>query len=397
MKQLVCEMCGSRELVKQDGYFVCQSCGLKYTVEEARKMMIEGTVEVQGTVDVQGTVTVDNRELVEKYLANARRAKKKEDWEETEKYYNLVEQNEPSNIEAIFYSSYAKARILLIETDYFKREHAFKVLGNTVSIIDENYTPGNFETLKAIGADIDGITSSDFIYKGNERDKITETYKLFCQLHVTWIESLTNIGQREEVTDEERREIYLLAVHHYEVAREIQKGELFSIVEKTCISIAHDWLFENDLEYKAKVLKVKERERQSKIIELQTRIATAKKEIESNKRTIDLYPLSREMQEQQDGNTNRTVWFSMISLVIGVVGWIACGFWVGVGLFFLTAIILFPIIGVIENKTKEKYEGIPFITKEQLEAAKRDVQTLSSQLESLSKELAELQSISYIQ
>ena len=41
MKQLTCEMCGSTELMKQDGVFVCQTCGTKYSVEEAKKMMVE--------------------------------------------------------------------------------------------------------------------------------------------------------------------------------------------------------------------------------------------------------------------------------------------------------------------------------------------------------------------
>lgn len=44
MKQLTCEMCGSTDLTKQDGVFVCQTCGTKYSVEEAKKMMVEGTV-----------------------------------------------------------------------------------------------------------------------------------------------------------------------------------------------------------------------------------------------------------------------------------------------------------------------------------------------------------------
>ena len=44
MKQIKCEMCGGNDLVKQDGVFVCQSCGCKYTLEEARKLMVEGTV-----------------------------------------------------------------------------------------------------------------------------------------------------------------------------------------------------------------------------------------------------------------------------------------------------------------------------------------------------------------
>lgn len=37
MKQLTCEMCGATDLIKQDGVFVCQSCGCKYSVEEAKK------------------------------------------------------------------------------------------------------------------------------------------------------------------------------------------------------------------------------------------------------------------------------------------------------------------------------------------------------------------------
>jgi len=41
MKQIVCEMCGGNDLVKQDSVFVCQNCQAKYSVEEAKKMMIE--------------------------------------------------------------------------------------------------------------------------------------------------------------------------------------------------------------------------------------------------------------------------------------------------------------------------------------------------------------------
>lgn len=131
MKQLTCEMCGGTDLIKQDGVFVCQNCGMKYSVEEAKKMMIEGTV------DVQGTVKVDNSAFVQKYLDNARRAKQKEDWEETEKYYNMVEQNAPQNIEAVFYSSYAKARGTLQGRDLERRKTAFNVFSNSISVVDD--------------------------------------------------------------------------------------------------------------------------------------------------------------------------------------------------------------------------------------------------------------------
>ena len=68
MKRLTCEMCGSTDLIKDGGVFVCQSCGTKYSVEEAKKMMIEGTVEVAGTVKV------DNTDKIENYLHMAKSA-----------------------------------------------------------------------------------------------------------------------------------------------------------------------------------------------------------------------------------------------------------------------------------------------------------------------------------
>jgi len=139
MNRLTCEMCNSIDLVKQDGYFVCQSCGTKYTLEEAKKMMIEGTV------DVQGTVKVDNTSFVEKYLQNARRALMKEDWSEVEKYYNLVEQNDPENIEAIFYSAYAKLREIILEPYSAKWDGAFSVMKKSISILDDYYNVNDSE------------------------------------------------------------------------------------------------------------------------------------------------------------------------------------------------------------------------------------------------------------
>ncbi len=135
MNRLQCELCGSIDMVKTDGDFVCQSCGCRYTPEEARRIVLSGSVDVSGS-----TVKMDNSAFVEKYLANARRAMQKEDWEEVEKYYNLVEQNDPTNIEAIFYSSFGKAKTLLRFTGPSRKTSAaFTVLKNSISIIDDNY------------------------------------------------------------------------------------------------------------------------------------------------------------------------------------------------------------------------------------------------------------------
>lgn len=201
MKQLVCEMCGSTDLLKDGGVFVCQSCGCKYTVEEAKKMMVEGVVEVQGnvsidnTVDVQGTVQVDNTAYVERYLANARRAKEKQDWEEVEKYYNMVEQNDPDNIEAIFYSAYAKARQSLLDGDMYKREAAFKVLQNCISVIDDHYQISrgdeNREAIVGMAKDLIGIMTCNFANRANTK---ASTSVLFAGLIRGFTESIRNIA-----------------------------------------------------------------------------------------------------------------------------------------------------------------------------------------------------------
>lgn len=103
MKALVCEMCGSGELLKQDGVFVCQHCGTKYSVEEAKKMMFEGTV------NVQGTVKVDSSDELKNLYEIARRAKRANNSENAEKYYSMILIKDPSSWEANFYTVYYQA------------------------------------------------------------------------------------------------------------------------------------------------------------------------------------------------------------------------------------------------------------------------------------------------
>ena len=65
-------MCGSTDLLKQNDVFICQTCGTKYSVEEAKKMMIEGTVDVQGTVKIDRNNQSKNYlQLAEQYLNSA--------------------------------------------------------------------------------------------------------------------------------------------------------------------------------------------------------------------------------------------------------------------------------------------------------------------------------------
>lgn len=55
MQQLTCEICGGTDIIKENGVFVCKSCGCMYSADEIRKMLFDGAVEVTGTVRVDNS------------------------------------------------------------------------------------------------------------------------------------------------------------------------------------------------------------------------------------------------------------------------------------------------------------------------------------------------------
>ncbi len=84
MKRMVCEMCGGSDLIKDEGVFVCQSCGCKYSVDEAKKMM----VEIAGTVEVKGNVAIDQSDVLNNYITRGNQLFEKKEYAEAEVYYN---------------------------------------------------------------------------------------------------------------------------------------------------------------------------------------------------------------------------------------------------------------------------------------------------------------------
>lgn len=54
MKKMVCEICGSQSIRKENGVFVCQECGTEYSLEEAKKLLTE--VEGSNTVSSEPQV-----------------------------------------------------------------------------------------------------------------------------------------------------------------------------------------------------------------------------------------------------------------------------------------------------------------------------------------------------
>ena len=159
MKQLTCEMCGSTELVKKDGVFVCQSCGTKYSVEEAKKMMIEGPV------DVQGTVKVDTSDKVKNLYKMARRAKDDNNAELAAKYYEMITFENPDDWESLFYFKYFKTK----DTNLRDMDNSVIRLSNSLDSIfalicnGEKAADEKWDIAKEIIARIDSLCDS-FLY-----------------------------------------------------------------------------------------------------------------------------------------------------------------------------------------------------------------------------------------
>lgn len=91
-----CEMCGGTDLIKQDGFFVCQNCFTKYSVEEAKKIM----VEFDGPVEITGSVKIDkNYETIVKMADDAYANR---NYKEAYDYYTQYLEQFPNDYERKF-------------------------------------------------------------------------------------------------------------------------------------------------------------------------------------------------------------------------------------------------------------------------------------------------------
>lgn len=91
---MTCEICGGNDLVKQDGVFVCQSCGSKYSVEEIRKMM--GVASGDAPSKKTNNVDINN------FLTLARNALENDKEAEAERYANKALEQDVKCAEAWF-------------------------------------------------------------------------------------------------------------------------------------------------------------------------------------------------------------------------------------------------------------------------------------------------------
>ena len=171
MKRLVCEMCGSTDLIKDGGVFICQNCGCKYSVEEAKKMMIEGTVKI------------DNTEKVDNLYKIARQARDSDDSENAAKYYGMIIQEDPNSWEAAFYNVYYRAMQTIIVNISSSVNSITNCLPNVFNLIKANYD-NELEKKTAILEVGNDIARAASIFESSARDTmITNDARMFTYLY----------------------------------------------------------------------------------------------------------------------------------------------------------------------------------------------------------------------
>jgi hypothetical protein len=144
MKSLTCELCGGNSLVKQGGMFVCEHCGTKYTPEEARKLMVEVSVNISGS-----RIKVDTSDELANLYQVARRARTSGDNENAERYYEMIYLRDPSSWEAYFYRIFYKAMRAYIEEIHNMSVEFINACVTTMKRI-LNHVPTRAERVRAV-------------------------------------------------------------------------------------------------------------------------------------------------------------------------------------------------------------------------------------------------------
>lgn len=141
MKKIVCEMCDGSNFLKQDGMFVCQECGSKYTVEEAKKLMVEVDGDVPAVSAAPAApAAADNSQKIENLRKLAKRAQDEDNSEMAAKYYEQLLMECPDDWEASFYSTYYAAHNIKIAQIGSAANKVANIIGPTFKLIKQTCT-----------------------------------------------------------------------------------------------------------------------------------------------------------------------------------------------------------------------------------------------------------------
>lgn len=205
MKQLTCEMCGSTELIKQEGVFVCQTCGTKYTVEEAKKMMVE----------VAGAVAVKNAAQLDNLLNLAHSSFDSKNYSQAEEFCNQVIAMDDQNYEA--WKLKGEAINYQINANNQRILEVFNCIMTSYRVLDEEQKKEKkYEILSSLKDCFEGEV--DFWLKQFEANRPTDA--ALTRAKNAYIDSYNKMKSAfEELELEEAKEGYLTNFDNYFVGK----------------------------------------------------------------------------------------------------------------------------------------------------------------------------------
>ena len=108
MTGIRCEICQGTDIIKEGDFFVCKTCGAKYTPEAARKL-IRANPSAPPAEAAPETHAIDASQT-DNWRTLARRARMEGNNENAVKYYGLLSEKDPQDWEAYFYQTYFRSR-----------------------------------------------------------------------------------------------------------------------------------------------------------------------------------------------------------------------------------------------------------------------------------------------
>ncbi len=138
MKKFVCELCESTNLLKEDGQYVCQGCGARYSVEEAKKLLVEvgdDNASSSGSAPTAG----GESQKVANLRKLAMRAKEDGDSDMAARYFEQLMMECPDDWEARFYSTFYAAHNIKIAQIGSAASKVSSIIGPTLQMIKNSY------------------------------------------------------------------------------------------------------------------------------------------------------------------------------------------------------------------------------------------------------------------
>ncbi|AZA83149.1 hypothetical protein C1637_19580 [Chryseobacterium lactis] len=190
MKILVCEMCNSTNLVKEQDVITCQSCGATFSTDKVEKTVSDETLEVTGTVKIDVSSELTNLYEI------ARRAKESNNNENALRYYDMILIKDPNSWEANFYVVYCKAMLCKIGEIEIGAVSVNNCIDSTLNLVKSNIADNDKQRIVIRELNMRLSSISEMLYnaaKNNYNSIDAQIRNKYTQQYINNASSCANI------------------------------------------------------------------------------------------------------------------------------------------------------------------------------------------------------------